>query len=136
MAEFIQSEKDKPMLVIDGFVCVKDKQVRSKVYWKCQQLAKKCKGRAITVDGSTSSISSEHNHAGNPINFDVRKILGKVKTEPKLQESPHYIIANASSELSGCVAAALPKTNSIKRSIRRVRQEEPCGLAVVSHRRE
>ena len=44
-------------------------------------------------------------------------------------------MSKASSELSGCVAAALPQTSSIKRSIRRVRQEEQCG-STVNHRNE
>ena len=39
MAEFIQREKDRPILLMDGFLYVKDKQVRSKVYWKCQHFA-------------------------------------------------------------------------------------------------
>ena len=136
MAEFIQSEKDRPILLMDGFLYVKDKQVRSKVYWKCQHFAEKCKGRAITVDGSISSVSGEHNHSGNPTNVEVRKFLDKVKSDARTtRDSPHYIVSNAASELSGCVAAALPQTSSLKRSIRRVRQEEQCR-STVNHRNQ
>ena len=50
-------------------------------------------------------------------------------------EIPHYIVSYAASELSGCVAAALPQTSSLKRSIRRVRQEEQCR-STVNHRNQ
>ena len=114
MAEFIQSEKGRAMLLLDGFLYVKDKQVRSKVYWKCQHSAEKCKGRTITVDGSISSTSGEHNHSGNSTYVEVRKFLDKVKTDARTtRDSPHFIMSNASAELSGCVAAALPQTSSI-----------------------
>ena len=102
MAEFIQSEKGRSMLLLDGFLYVKDRQIRSKVYWKCQHFAEKCKGRAITVDGSVSSTSGEHNHAANSTNVEVRRFLDKVKTDAKsTRDSPHYTMSNASSELSG-----------------------------------
>ena len=125
MAKFIQSEKGKDMLLTDEFIYVKDKQVKSKIYWKCQRFAGKCKKRAITIDGRITSTSGKHNHPGNSINVEVRKFLDKVKTEAKTtRDSPHYIMSNASSELSCCVAAALPQTSSIKRTIRRARQEQ------------
>lgn len=121
MAEFMQSEKGKPMLLLDGFLYVKDKQVWTKIYWKCQHFAKKCKGYAITVDGNIRAFSGEHNHTGDPINVEVRQFLERVKTDAKTtRDSPHYIILNVTSEISGVAAPAVPLTSSIKRSIRRV----------------
>lgn len=121
MSEFMQSEKGKPMLLLDGFLYVKDKQVRTKIYWKCRHFAKKCKGHAITVDGNISAFSGEHNHTGDPINVEVRQFLERVKTNAKTaRDLPHYIIFNVTSEISGVAAPAVPLTSSIKRSIRQV----------------
>ena len=134
MAEFVKSEKGKPMLLVDGHLFVKDKKIRDKTYWKCHKFSSYCKCRAITVNEDVT-ISKEHNHSADPADIEVRKFMEKVKDDAKhTRDSPHYIISTAASNLSEYGAQGLPTVNSIKRSIRKVRAKENCGLSTPSHR--
>ena len=81
MAEYIESEKGKPMLYLNGFLFVKDKGIRNKIYWKCQNFAKCCKCRAITIDDEVVSVSREHNHTGDPTVVEVRRLMHKIKAD-------------------------------------------------------
>ena len=137
MAEYVLSEKGKPMLKIDCFLFVKDKQVDTKIYWKCNKFASYCKSRAITNDGEVIKEPREHNHSGDAVNVEVRSFMKRVKNDAKeTRDSPQYIISTAASQLSESAAQALPAISSIKRTIHNVRQKERTGLANPIHRRE
>lgn len=134
MAEFVKSEKGKPMLLVDGHLFVKDKKIQDKTYWKCHKFSSYCKCRAITVNEDVT-ISKEHNHSADPADIEVRKFMEKVKDDAKhTRDSPHYIISTAASNLSEYGAQGLPTVNSIKRSIRKVCAKENCGLSTPSDR--
>ena len=61
--EFVSSEKGKSKLCLEGFLFIKDKQVDTKIYWKCEHYKKmKCKARVITVNNHVSSSNNDHNH--------------------------------------------------------------------------
>ncbi|XP_029645758.1 uncharacterized protein LOC115219713 [Octopus sinensis] len=136
-AKFVQSEKGKPMLLVDGYLFVKDKELKNKKYWKCQNYKKYCKCRAKTDGDEVISVSGEHNHAGNPVNVEVRRFMEKIKNDSKeTHDSPQYVILNAASDISNLTVPALPPLSSIKRTIRRVRQREICGLPVPNHRKD
>ena len=70
MAEFVKSEKGKPVLLVNGHLFVKDKQIQDKIYWKCHKFANYCKCRAITVKENVT-VSKEHNHPGDPTGVEV-----------------------------------------------------------------
>lgn len=136
-AKFVQSEKGKPMLLVDGYLFVKDKELKNKKYWKCQNYKKYCKCRARTDGDEVISVSGEHNHAGNPVNVEVRRFMEKIKNDSKeTRDSPQYVILNAASDISNLTVPALPPLSSIKRTIRRVRQREICGLPIPNHRKD
>ena len=73
MAEYIASEKGKPMLYVNG----------NKIYWKCQNFAKSGRCRAITIDDEVTSVSKEHNHTGYPADVEVRRLRHKIKNDAK-----------------------------------------------------
>ena len=84
-----------------------------------------------------NTISKEHNHPGDPTGVEVWKFIEKVEDNAKgTRDSPHYIIANASSDFSESGAQGLPTVNSIKHSIRRVCSQENCGLSTPNHRKD
>lgn len=123
MPEFIQSEKGKPMLKIDDFLFVKDKQVDNKIYWKCNKFASSCKSRVITSDSKVVKVPCEHNHSGDSVNVQVRCFMNRVKQDAKeTHDSPSLVICNATSQLSEATTRALPAITSMKRMIRNARQ--------------
>uniref|UniRef100_A0A0L8HQ62 FLYWCH-type domain-containing protein n=1 Tax=Octopus bimaculoides TaxID=37653 RepID=A0A0L8HQ62_OCTBM len=125
------------MLKIDGFIFVKDKQIGTKIYWKCSKFALYCKCCAITNDGEAVKVSNEHNHSGDSVNIKVHIYMNRVKQEAKETcDSPHYIISSAALQLSENIVQALPAISSIKKTIHNVRQKERSGLANPIHRRE
>ena len=125
------------MLLFNGYLFVKDKQVNTKTYWKCKDFENQCKCRAITVDDEVTNVSREHNHAGDPASTQVYKFMNEVKDKAEnTKDTPHVIISTVASQVSQAVAAALPSTNSMKRSVRRVRQKENIGLVVPLHRKD
>ena len=137
MAEYIISEKGKPMLKIDGYLFVKDKQANNKIYWKCNKFASYCKSRTITNDGEVIKVPGEHNHSGDAVNVEVRSFMNRVKSDAKqARDSPQYVISSAASQLSESAAQALPAISSIKRTIHNIRQKERAGLANPIHRRD
>uniref|UniRef100_A0A0L8G2X7 FLYWCH-type domain-containing protein n=1 Tax=Octopus bimaculoides TaxID=37653 RepID=A0A0L8G2X7_OCTBM len=137
MAGYIDSEKGKPVLKIEGFVFVKDKQIGTKIYWKCNKFASYCKYHAITNYSEVVKVSHEHNHSGDSVNIEVRTYINRVKQEAKETcDSPHYIVSTAGLQLSGNLVQSLPAISTIKRTIHSVRQKERSGLANPIHRRE
>ena len=135
MAQFVKSSKGKPMLLLNGFLFVKDKQVRNKTYWKCKDFENKCKSRTITVDDVVTTDPKEHNHGGDRASVKIYEFMNDVREKAKdSREAPHVLISSAASQVSQAVAAALPPTSSIKRTVRRVRQKGDIGLVVPTHR--
>lgn len=67
MLDIIRNDKGRFKLRLNGYLYVKDKQVRETFYWKCDQFKKKCKGRVITIGDSVSRESNEHNHFGDVV---------------------------------------------------------------------
>ena len=125
------------MLKIDGFLFVKDKQVDTKINWKCNKFASYCKSRAITKDGEVIKVPREHNHSGDAVNAEVRSFMNRVKSNAKeTRDSPQYVVSTAASLLSESAAQSLPAISPIKRHFHNVRQRENAGLANPIHRRE
>ena len=137
MAEFVKSSKGKPMLLLNGYLFVKDKSVENKTYWKCKDFENKCKSRTITIENEVKKEPKQHNHAGDPESVEVFRFMEDVKDKAKnSREAPHVIISDVASQVSQAAAVALPTTSSIKRTVRRVRQKEDIGLVMPLHRRD
>ncbi|XP_076045223.1 uncharacterized protein LOC143027676 isoform X3 [Oratosquilla oratoria] len=63
---FVESEKGKRKLCLDGYLYIKDRSVNNKIYWKCDMSRKiKCFARVITVNDTIQKQSGNHNHAGD-----------------------------------------------------------------------
>ncbi|XP_042228774.1 uncharacterized protein LOC121870859 [Homarus americanus] len=120
---FVESEKGKKKLCLDGYLYIKDKTVNNKIYWKCEMCKKmKCSARVITVNESIQKRSGNHNHAGDAAEIDAAKAMEKVKEHAiNSQDTPHYIVSCASMEVSGAAAVKLPSVSNMKRTIRNIR---------------
>ena len=66
---------------------------------------------------------------------EVYQFINEVRNKAKdSRDAPHVIISSTASQVSQTVAAALPTTSSIKRTVRRVRQKGDIGYVVRMHR--
>ncbi|CAH1108014.1 unnamed protein product [Psylliodes chrysocephalus] len=73
--EFVLSEKVNRKLVINGFIFVKDEQVDSKIYWKCEYFHKyKCRAQVITDRDGIQKGPGEHNHIEDAARLEVTKL--------------------------------------------------------------
>ena len=86
-------------MVFKGFQYGKDKQMDTKIYWKCDDRA--CKGRVVTSSGEPVIILKEtpHNlHGPSVAQIEVKKSLARMKEAArctffgKLLSFSHYLI--------------------------------------------
>ncbi|KAB0801401.1 hypothetical protein PPYR_01533 [Photinus pyralis] len=136
--EFVSSEKGKSKLFFESFLFIKDKQVDTKIYWKCEHSKKmKCKARVITVNNFVSSSNNDHNHNADAAQLEANKVMQKIKEDAEnTRDTPQFIVSQASAGLGNAVAAKLPTVNNIKRTIRNVRVRENVAPAIPRHREE
>lgn len=133
---FILSSKNKRKLSLNGFLYVKDKEIREKTYWRCQNfITTHCKSRVTTVNDIVEKQLGEHNHAGNSAKVSAEQILEKVRDDAQnTRDSAHYIISTASVRIDNSVSALLPSVDSMKRTIRNIRQRHVAGPVLPSTR--
>ncbi|XP_066969135.1 FLYWCH-type zinc finger-containing protein 1-like [Macrobrachium rosenbergii] len=120
---FIESEKGKNKLCLDGYPYIKAKAVNSKIYWKCEMSKKrKCCARIITVDDSITKQNGNNNYAGDAGGIEAAKAMEKVQEHAmNSRDTPRYVASCASIEVSGAAAMKLPSVENMKRTIRKKR---------------
>lgn len=123
--EFINSEKNKPRLVVGGYIFYKDFMNDAKTYWRCiHYKTLNCKARVHTVNNTIFKEIRSHNHAANAAKSSTDILINKMKATAKESDrSPHLITATLYAEAPTSIAAQLPTNSSLKRTIRRVRQQ-------------
>lgn len=121
-----KTEKNKPLLLSNGFCYIIDRLTNKKAYWKCElSRSGKCKGRLHTDLQFTTilTVASEHNHPGSAVKVEVRLFQEKVRkraidTTERTQEVIDHCLTNASDPM----VARLPNFKHVKRTIQRRRQ--------------
>lgn len=77
------TEKNKPLLILNGFNYTIDRTIDKKTYWKCNLCRTiKCKGR-IHTDLNNSNIlfeNNEHNHPASAVINEVRLFEDKIRS--------------------------------------------------------
>lgn len=127
MASFTISttEKNKPLLILNGFNYTVDKSTDKKIYWKCESSRSfKCKGRVHTDLDHSMLLSepTEHNHPASAVNAEVRLFREKIKSRAvNTTESTQNIIDNCLSDATDQMVARLPNFKHVKRTIQRQR---------------
>lgn len=125
--EYVLSEKGKPKIVKDGYLYNRDKVLNNKTFWKCEKFAVfKCRARLHTVNENIVKFLGDHNHAADVAGVKARQVVNSVKQQAaNTQESCQQLVSTAVVGVSSAVAARLPSKNTMKRTIRRIRQHEP-----------
>jgi hypothetical protein len=121
------TEKNKPLLIHNGFNYTIDRSTDTKTYWKCEYCRTiKCKGR-IHTDVNFTSVLHEtgvHNHPANAANSEVRLFQDKIRSRAiNTNESTQNVIDNCLRNVTDQMVARLPNFKYIKRNIQRQRQQ-------------
>lgn len=123
MADYIESEKGKPLLVCMIYRRQKDGS-GEKVIWKCVMAdsASKCKGRCWVQEGNITYASDNHNHPPQNDEIEARKIKNNMKRKAACTaESTAQIIGEAVQTCSMSASSKIPVYNSLRRSVQRSR---------------
>ena len=125
---FIDSEKGKKKLVVGGYFFYKDKEREDKIYWKCEKYHKiKCKARVTTCDDEIVTEVTGHNHICDAAESEAQKIVENIRKKAKSStEAPHALLSNELKHCSEAAACKLPKTQTLKRTIRSIRFKNNC----------
>jgi FLYWCH zinc finger domain len=120
-----KTQKNKPLLLCNGFSYTIDKSGNEKTYWKCEDARTlKCKGR-IHTDESNSVILHEtnnHNHPGSAVSSEIRLFEEKIRDRAANHtENTQAIIDHCLTTLSDQAVARLPELKHIKRNIQHAR---------------
>lgn len=120
--EFYNNTRGAKKVAIKGFQYGKDKQMDTKIYWKCDDRA--CKGRVMTSSGEPVTILKEtpHNlHGPSVAQIEVKKSLARMKeVAAQGQDAPSRIVnRELQSSLPAEYRPYLPKEATVKRAIQR-----------------
>src|SRR5581483_8458308 len=99
----VSSIRDKPKIVVNGYLYVKDKNRKEKYYWCCEyRNPHDCKGRAVTVLSDDTNQKhtlvnvSEHNYAPEASRMSVIQTLNTIKeSATHTHDQPIQIIQDA-----------------------------------------
>lgn len=121
-------------LIIDGYIYLRSRKHKGKVYWDCRRLrAKECTARAITADSDTEPLivfkgprESPHSHPPNQeeCGAEVIKSGLKRKAEENPEQPPAQIIRTALQECTAGVLNELPERENLKKMMRRHRRRD------------
>lgn len=124
MSLFVESQRGKKILYLEGFFYIKDRVKDDTTYWKCERSKIGCKGRLVRRNETTIK-RAEHNHEGRPEKVEVRKVLQAVREgAQKTVNIPQVILSEATGSCSEITSANLPSIPSMKRTIRNIRNKD------------
>ncbi|KAL2619982.1 hypothetical protein R1flu_000187 [Riccia fluitans] len=125
MDTFVKSRKGNDHLTFNGYIFeVESRKPNGKIYWRCIEVKKGCKGRGIQDESGVRAGRNEHDHPPRTVDIEVRKILGEIKSQASIQQgqTPRAIVASAVSETSQIIKAALPSVQALKKRAQQSRQ--------------
>ncbi|CAF2568047.1 unnamed protein product [Rotaria sp. Silwood2] len=119
---FSQTEKDKPVLIENGFDYIQERTHENKVYWRCTQCNKhKCQARLHTINYTICHRADDHNHAPNPSISGICQCRSEIRDVSKTTMAAHSIVAISIATASTAVLSQFPPINNLKRTICRRR---------------
>ena len=119
------TEKNKPLLILNGFSYTVDRSTDKKTYWKCEYARSiTCKGRVHTDLNHSTILNdpSEHNHPPSAVKSEVRLFQDKIRSRAvNTTESTQQVIDNCLRDVTDQMVARLPNFKHVKRTIQRQR---------------
>ncbi|XP_069473145.1 uncharacterized protein [Ambystoma mexicanum] len=122
--EYVPSGQGNMMLVYEGYLYGREKTREDRIIWKCSEYTTlNCGGRSFTK-GEEIILRRGHNHAPNSAKIAVKRKLQEIGYKAiHSEESAGDIIKNTLANTELHIAAALPSTERIKRTINKTRQK-------------
>jgi FLYWCH zinc finger domain/MULE transposase domain len=130
---FVQSQKGRKHLVLNGFRFVLDKCRNEKKYYVCTEYRRKthgmmgkCPATAQTSadDGELLAQCNNHNHIPDIARIKAKSILEEMKERARTStENPQHIIKASIRGVSTAVYGALPRPTLMTRTIQNARQK-------------
>ena len=113
-----KTQRNKPLLLCNGFSYTIDRTTDEKIYWKCEFAQKfKCKGRLHSNSFMTIILHETNNHSpvGNVVASEIRIFEEKIRDRAiNYNESTQTVIDNCLINLSDNAVARIPKFKHIK----------------------
>jgi hypothetical protein len=136
--EIVETKRGGKKIIFDDFVYVKQKLVKVGIRWNCVKKSKNnennCQG-SITTDVNIKVIVSktDHNHNACPVEVEVIKSLSSMKNNAKNNSEPLSIIfSKLVINLYNEAKLLMPAENSVKRSLRRIKNASYPSLVPVN----
>ena len=131
------AEKNKPLLILNGFSYTIDRSTDKTTYWKCEfWRTVKCKGIVHTDIENTSILleSNDHNHLESALNSEIRLFQEKSRSRAgNTTGSTQRVIDHCLNDASDQMVARIPNFKYIKRNIQR--QQQKNDLPPIPHDR-
>lgn len=126
---FVSSTRGKVKACNNGYVYYFDKQSKmdKKIsFYLCEEYRKlRCPARVHIRDNEVIDRSKEHNHAPDSKRKSVLNVLSAIKTKASTStERPVAIVSDNIAVVPPAIAASLPTTSNLRRTIQRVRQRQ------------
>ncbi|XP_068231184.1 uncharacterized protein [Palaemon carinicauda] len=119
--EFVKTERGCKKLRFEGYDYIIDKTRESTTYWRCASRGI-CNARITMINLIISRPSLGHSHPPTPIENRASKVKKAVKhIAAQSEQLPGSIIDNVTSNIPSTIVGALPKEDSLKRTLRRKR---------------
>ncbi|CAF1021830.1 unnamed protein product [Didymodactylos carnosus] len=136
----LNTSRDNPLLVYQGYSYIQDGSYKNKIYWKCEHSrnpAIKCHARLHTdaVASKVIFISSQtHNHGRNACKLEIRKVYDDLKQCATTEQPMNDIIVRCTSKMSVEARKKLTKLKHIKRLVHyhRKKQIKPIAKETLS----
>ncbi|XP_076060312.1 uncharacterized protein LOC143036638 [Oratosquilla oratoria] len=127
--EVITSSRGDQKICPDGFMHTKKHVAKSvdEIVWRCVKRSSTLKCPALIKTTRTVSeprVVSDHNHLADAVGCQVEKTRQSMKRKAATtNDCPNQILSFTVAELPEEVKARMPKANSTKRALRRIRAE-------------
>ncbi|CAF0978448.1 unnamed protein product [Didymodactylos carnosus] len=121
---FLNTSRDNPLLVYQGYSYIQDGSYKNKTYWKCEHSRdpnNKCHAR-IHTDLITNKVifvsSHKHHHSSNEMKLEIRQVYNDVKQQAiGNNQEIDDLISNSIAKMSIEARKRLPKVKNIKRLV-------------------
>lgn len=121
----ITSQRNREKFCENGFLYVFDRLSADEntEFWRCEQ-KRQCKARVHVVNGEVVKTINMHNHEPSAAKIEADRIVTKIKKRAvETMESTCQVINECSQNANFACQGALPNQKSLKKLIRRKRNE-------------
>lgn len=125
MSNQVNSKRGKKKFIESGFSYIFDKLSADEAtaFYRCEQ-KDRCKARVHVQNKQVTKRIQDHTHEPTPAKIEVEMTRTKIKERAvDSQESTAQVINNCLNSLSQAAQASMPKTDALRKVVRRQRKQ-------------